>query len=185
VWTWRARSRATDSRRRTSRGFEARSCTSCAKEDEEPGRGGSQPSRDPESMRTTSTRPTKIEVVQERRTKKNRRPSSGPRKTHGHSLHTAGISLPLADPPSLPNGTPVSTPTPLEGIARTHQVSFRHLFFCSFKKNCSTITPRRGGVGVGGEETSDQAVADGIPAVDPEGLSGHSSKGRNWNSARP
>ena len=41
------------------------------------------------------------------KTTKNRRPSSGPRKTHGHSLHTAGISLPLADPPSPPNGTPV------------------------------------------------------------------------------
>ena len=32
-------------------------------------------------------------------TTKNRRPSPGPRKTHGYSLHTAGISLPLEDPP--------------------------------------------------------------------------------------
>ena len=54
------------------------------------------------------------------KTTKNRRPSSGPRKTHGYSLHTAGISLPLEDPPSLPNGTTACTPTPLEGIARAH-----------------------------------------------------------------
>ena len=46
--------------------FLIRSCTSCAKEDEEPRRGGSQPSNDPESKRTTSLRPTKMEVVQER-----------------------------------------------------------------------------------------------------------------------
>ena len=56
------------------------------------------------------------------KTTKNRRPSSGPRKTHSYFLHTTGISLPLADPtpPSPPNGTPVCTPTPLEGIARAH-----------------------------------------------------------------
>ena len=67
------------------------------------------------------------------KTTKTRWPSSGPRKTHDKALFTAGVSLPLADLPSLPNGTPVSTPTPLEGIARTHQVSFRLLFevFCS------------------------------------------------------
>ena len=51
-------------------------------------------------------------------TTKNRRPSSGPRETHDHSLHTAGVSLPLADPPYPPNGTPVRTPIPLGGIAR-------------------------------------------------------------------
>ena len=51
---------------------------------------------------------------------KTRRPSSGPRKTRDQSLHTAGVSLPLADPPSLPYGTPVSTPTPLKGIARIY-----------------------------------------------------------------
>jgi len=32
------------------------------------------------------------------KTTKNRRPSSGPRKTHSYSSHTTGISLPLADP---------------------------------------------------------------------------------------
>ena len=42
------------------------SYTSGAKEDEEPGRGGSRPSRDRRSMRTGSLRPTKIEVIQER-----------------------------------------------------------------------------------------------------------------------
>jgi len=51
---------------------------------------------------------------------KNRRPSSGPRETHSHSPRTAGISLPLADPLPLPNGTPVRKPIPLEGIARAH-----------------------------------------------------------------
>ena len=51
---------------------------------------------------------------------KNRRPSSGPRKTDGQSFHTAGVPLTLEDPPSLPDVTPVCTPTPLEGIARTH-----------------------------------------------------------------
>ena len=51
---------------------------------------------------------------------KNRRPSSGPRETHRHSLRTTGISLPLADPLPLPNGTPVRKPIPLEGIARAH-----------------------------------------------------------------
>ena len=51
---------------------------------------------------------------------KNRRPSSGPRETHRHSLRTTGISLPLADPLPLPNGTPVRNPVPLEGIARAH-----------------------------------------------------------------
>ena len=54
------------------------------------------------------------------KTKKTRRPSSGPQKTHDYSLHTAGVSLPLADPLPLPNGTPVSKNNPLEGIARTH-----------------------------------------------------------------
>ena len=54
------------------------------------------------------------------KTTKNRQPPSGPRKTHGYSLHTAGISLPIGDPPSPPNGTPVCTPTPLEGVARAH-----------------------------------------------------------------
>eukprot|EP00614_Pseudopedinella_elastica_P016664 CAMPEP_0172648494 /NCGR_PEP_ID=MMETSP1068-20121228/241299_1 /TAXON_ID=35684 /ORGANISM="Pseudopedinella elastica, Strain CCMP716" /LENGTH=63 /DNA_ID=CAMNT_0013462815 /DNA_START=1088 /DNA_END=1279 /DNA_ORIENTATION=+ len=42
------------------------SCTSGAKEYEEPGRGGSRPSRDPKSMQATPLRPTKIEVIQER-----------------------------------------------------------------------------------------------------------------------
>ena len=65
---------------------------------------------------------------------KTRRPSSSPRKTHEHSVFTAGVSDPLADPPCLPYGTPVSKPTPLEGIARTRYVSLRH-FFCSFEKN--------------------------------------------------
>ena len=51
---------------------------------------------------------------------KNRRPSSGPRETHRHPLRTTGISLPLADPLPLPNGTPVRKPVPLEGIARAH-----------------------------------------------------------------
>ena len=51
---------------------------------------------------------------------KNRRPSSGPRETHRHSLRTTGISLPLADPLPLPNGTPVRKPIPLEGIAKAH-----------------------------------------------------------------
>ena len=39
---------------------------SCAKEDEEPGRGGSRTSRDPKGMLTTSLRSTKTEVVEER-----------------------------------------------------------------------------------------------------------------------
>ena len=39
------------------------------------------------------------------KTTKTRRQSSGPRKTHGQFFHTAGASLPLADPPSLPNVT--------------------------------------------------------------------------------
>jgi hypothetical protein len=51
---------------------------------------------------------------------KNRRPSSGPRETHRHSLRTTGISLPLADPLPLPNGTPVRKPIPLKGIAKAH-----------------------------------------------------------------
>ena len=54
------------------------------------------------------------------KTTKTRRPSSGPRKVHGQPLLTADITLPLAYPPSLPNGTAVHTPTPLEGIARAH-----------------------------------------------------------------
>ena len=54
------------------------------------------------------------------KTMKTRRPSSGPLKTHDYSLHIASASLPLLDPPSLPNGTLVSTRTPLEVIARTH-----------------------------------------------------------------
>ena len=54
------------------------------------------------------------------KTTKNRRPSSGPRKTHDRSFHTAGVPLPLEDPPSLPNGSAVCTPTPLEEIARAH-----------------------------------------------------------------
>ena len=53
-------------------------------------------------------------------TTKNRRPSSGSRETHRHSLCTTGISLPLADPLPLPNGTPVRKPIPLEGIAKAH-----------------------------------------------------------------
>ena len=36
------------------------------------------------------------------KTTKTRRQSSGPRKMHGYSLHTAGVSLPLADPPLSP-----------------------------------------------------------------------------------
>ena len=54
------------------------------------------------------------------KTTQTRWPSYGPRKKHGHSLFTAGVSLPFADPPSLPNGTLVSTPIPLERTARTH-----------------------------------------------------------------
>ena len=54
------------------------------------------------------------------KTTKTRWPSSGPQKMHDQPLPTAGVSLLLAEPPSLPNGTPVSTPTPLEEIARTH-----------------------------------------------------------------
>ena len=65
------------------------------------------------------------------KTTKTRRQFSGLRKTQDNSLFKAGVSLPLAVYPCLPNGTPVCTPTPLEGIARTHQVSFRHLI-CSF-----------------------------------------------------
>ena len=53
------------------------------------------------------------------KTTKNRWPSSGPRKTHGQSFNTSGVPLPLAEPPSFPNGTPVSSPTPFEGITRT------------------------------------------------------------------
>ena len=56
------------------------------------------------------------------KTTKNRRPSSGPRKTHGQSLHTAGVPLQLENPPSLPNGTAVFTPTSLEGITRAQEV---------------------------------------------------------------
>ena len=41
------------------------------------------------------------------KTTKNRRPSCGPQKTYDHSLLTACIYLPLADPPSPPNSTPV------------------------------------------------------------------------------
>ena len=36
---------------------------------------------------------------------------------------------PTQGPLSLPNGTPVSTLTPLEGISRCHLVGFRYLFF--------------------------------------------------------
>ena len=39
--------------------------------------------------------------------------SSVTRKTQGRSLFTAGVSLPLADPSPLPNGTPISTPASL------------------------------------------------------------------------
>ena len=53
-------------------------------------------------------------------TTKTRRPSPGPRKTYDLSLFTAGASLPFAYLSSLPNGTSVSTFTPLEGITRTH-----------------------------------------------------------------
>ena len=38
------------------------SCTSCAKEVEEPGHGGSRAPRDPKSMQTKSLRPTNIDV---------------------------------------------------------------------------------------------------------------------------
>ena len=54
------------------------------------------------------------------KTTKTRRPSPGARKTHCQSFHTAGVPFQLEDPPSPPNGTPVSTLTPLEGIAKTH-----------------------------------------------------------------
>ena len=36
------------------------------------------------------------------KTTKTRQPSPGPRKNHDHSLLTAGVSLPLADPPPSP-----------------------------------------------------------------------------------
>ena len=68
-----------------------------------------------------------------------------PRRTDGHplglsedarpSLFTAGVSLPFAEPPSLPNGTRVYTPTSLEGNARTHFVLLA-LFFRSFRFFC-------------------------------------------------
>ena len=62
------------------------------------------------------------------KTIKTRRPSFGHRKTRDHSLYTAGVSLPLAESPSLPNGSPVLTPPPLGGIARSHLVVFRNFF---------------------------------------------------------
>ena len=49
------------------------------------------------------------------KTTKTRRQSSCPRKTHDQSLLKVGVFLPLADPPSLPDDTPVSSPTTLEG----------------------------------------------------------------------
>jgi len=64
AWAGRARSRATDARTSTSRVLEARSCTSFAKEDEDPGRGGKQSSRDLDSMRAASWKPSKIRVAQ-------------------------------------------------------------------------------------------------------------------------
>mmetsp|Transcript_41718 Transcript_41718/g.94180 ORF Transcript_41718/g.94180 Transcript_41718/m.94180 type:complete len:210 (-) Transcript_41718:48-677(-) len=45
------------------------------------------------------------------KTTKNRRPSSGPRKTHGHSLFTDGASIPLADPPLSRTALPFLHPT--------------------------------------------------------------------------
>ena len=63
VWTFRAWSQATDARKTTPGDFEAMSCTSCAKEGEEPGRGGSRSPKNPRSMRTASLRPTKTGAV--------------------------------------------------------------------------------------------------------------------------
>ena len=48
------------------------SCTSCAKEVEEPGHGGSRAPRDPKVMRTKSSRPTKTEVDEELSDEKDR-----------------------------------------------------------------------------------------------------------------
>ena len=126
LWTWRARSRATDSRRRTSRDFEARSCRSCAKEDEEPGRCGSQPSKDLECMRTTSLSPTKNEVLQKRSDEKERasqyfnssffffsvfgfrvsKNSRQPRHSHAQGLERAPTLKPETSPTQPEKPTP-------------------------------------------------------------------------------
>ena len=62
---------------------------------------------------------------------------------------TAGVPLPLADPPSLPNGIPVFTPTPLEEIARTRVLNFQHHFFL-FRTILQYYFPPSGGGGGGG-----------------------------------
>ena len=75
----------------------------------------------PYSTKMASEQEAKISSIRgaASKTTRARRPSPGSRRTHDYSLNTAGVSLPLADPPSLPNGIPVCTPTHLEGIART------------------------------------------------------------------
>ena len=67
------------------------SCTSCAKEDEEPGRGGSRPSRYPKSIRTTSLRPTKIGVVGE--CSDGGRPTRDPKSMRATSLRPTKIEV--------------------------------------------------------------------------------------------
>ena len=62
----------------------------------------------------------KVVPARSSETRGNREAARSSWKRMAIPLLTSCVSLPLAYPPSLPNGTLVSTPTPLEGIARTH-----------------------------------------------------------------